>query len=518
MQKFTLLIDGKDVDTENYEYFPYVDKIILDYENTRKAIKDAKSNDSKKINEEFIFGQYCISGDGENKSAIAAARRAFVEMKKMPLRARQKMFHDMYEILMQKKEDFINILIAEGHPRKLAEWEFEGMEIGSSPETIDFYFSQIRKEIGRHEDEIVYWSRKPDGVVCLNPPRNASASNSYNAILAFITGNTLIVKPPLKNPISTIFLWKNIVWEALKKNGAPNGSVNIVLGNSQKMLDAWLNSPMINDVIYFGNSKKGLDVGKKVYNAGKKPILELSGNDLFIVWKDADLEGAANSLLDCFFGSTQICMVPKIALMHEEIYEKFTRTFTSKVKALKFGLPSDGDTVFSPVGRISEYFEFLNDALVKGARLIYGGKQVDHSGKVSEKGLYVQPTLLEIEDVAKIQTMKCLQEEIFFPLLPLVRVAGGDEDIFEKITNISNIHEYGLRTSLWVSSFKYLRKFVKNLDNTGLLRINTRHIGFSRYLSTHGGTKRTGGPFGEMNYFWQKTSHLQGVTRVVQKA
>ena len=109
--------------------------------------------------------------------------------------------------------------------------------------------------------------------------------------------------------------------------------------------------------------------------------------------------------------------------------------------------------------------------------------------------------------------MLCINEEIFFPLLPLVKVKGSDEDIFDEMTGMVNAHNYGLRTSLWISSGKFARKFVKQLDNCGILRINSRHAGFSYYISTHGGTGRSGGPYGEMNYFWQKTSHLQGVCR-----
>ena len=78
---------------------------------------------------------------------------------------------------------------------------------------------------------------------------------------------------------------------------------------------------------------------------------------------------------------------------------------------------------------------------------------------------------------------------------------------------IARSNEYGLRTSVWVSSNYYIRKFIKNIDNSGLLRINSRHVDFSLYLGTHGGTGKTGGPFGEMNYVWQKTSHLQGISR-----
>lgn len=514
MKTFSLLLEGNDVDTGKYEYFPYLDKYLLDPKITNEAVLSLRRGTGLMLDaEDYIYSRNCVGHDEENQIAIRSAYKAFEIFRKTSSRARSKIFRDMYDQLLKKKEEFLDILVIEGHPRKLAEWEFEGMMIGSDPETIDFYFSNIRREVGRDSSEIVYWSRKPDGVVGLIPPGNASASNSYNAILAFITGNTVIVKPPLKMSASTIFLWKEVVWKTLMANGAPPGTVNIITGNSQKILNAWMESPLVSDVIYFGKSKKGLELGKQIYGVGKKPILELSGNDIFMTWKDADIEGASKSLLDCFMGSTQICMVPKIALIHASIYDKFVESFLGKVKALKFGMPSDKETIFSPVGTIPEFYEFLEDALSKGAKMIHGGKRVDHNGQPCEKGVYLEPTLLEVNDTADFKSMTCCKEEIFFPLLPLVRVSGTDEEIFSKMTDIAGGHQYGLRMSLWISNDRYLRKFARALDNTGYFRINTRHIGFSKFLSTHGGTRRSGGPFGEMNYFWHKTSHLQGICR-----
>ncbi|MBU1871471.1 MAG: aldehyde dehydrogenase family protein, partial [Candidatus Omnitrophica bacterium] len=293
------------------------------------------------------------------------------------------------------------------------------------------------------------------------------------------------------------------------------GTLNIITGNSRIIMDEWLSSQFVNDIIFFGDSKKGLEIGSKIFQVGKKPILELSGNDLFLVWKDADLQKAVNSLLDCFLGSTQICMVPKVPLIHQDIYDEFSRMVIEKVKKIKIGLPSDPKTVLSPVGRIPDFFSFLNDAIEKGASLICGGQRVDHNDCEDKNGMFIRPTLIRIDDYKKALDMKCLQEEIFFPLLPLIKVSGNDDSILESMIRVANTHNYGLRTSLWISSNKYLRKFAKQLDNCGLLRINSRHVGFSLYLSTHGGTKRSGGPFGEMNYLWQKASHLQGITRAI---
>jgi len=518
MQKFTLLVNGEDLDTRIYEYFPYADKKISDFKKTFRIstqLKLGKLPEESEEVSEYIFAKYCLGKEDTNRLAIEAAHKAFKEFRNFSLSQRKKVLLDMYYLLLKKKEEFINLLIIEGHPRKLAEWEFEGMETGGRPETIEFFCDQLRKEIGRSNKEILYWVRKPDGVICLNPPGNAAASNSYLAAYVFLVGNTLVIKPPLRDPLSTIFLWKEVVNKALVRNNAPNGTLNIILGNSQVIMEEWLSSPYVSDIIYFGDSKKGLEIGAKIFQAGKKPILELSGNDLLLVWKDADLEKASDSLLECFLGSTQICMVPKIALIHQGIYDVFLNKFLDKVKRLKISLPSDSEAILSPITRISDFFEFLNDALQKGAKYLYGGQRVNHSDMEDKNGMFIRPTLIQIDDYKKALEMRCLKEEIFFPLLPLIKITGQDEDIFEKMIYIVNTHSYGLRVSLWISSAKYLRKFAKQLDNCGLLRINSRHVGFSLYLSTHGGTKKSGGPFGEMNYIWQRTSHLQGITRTI---
>ncbi len=520
MKTFTLLIDGKDLDTGRYGYFPYSDKLICNFKNTFRIITEIKTGklqeDSKEANE-YIFGKYCLGDSEINQFAIESAYKAFQEFRKVSLATRKKLLLDCYDLLLKKKEELIKIMIIEGHPRKLAEWEFEGMRMGTCPETIDFYFKQARHEIGRYNKEILYWSRKPDGVVCMTTPANASASDSYNGILVLVTGNTIVVRPSLGAPLSTLFLWREVVYEAIVKNNCPLGTVNLVVGNPKKIMDEWLESVYVNDIVFFGDSKRGLEIGTKIFRAGKKPILELSGNDILVVWKDGDLNKASDSLLDCFLGSTQICMVPKISLIHHKVYNDFSRTMIEKTKTIKASLPTALDTILAPVGKIKDYFDFLNDALAKGAKILYGNERINYLNCPDPEGVYLRPTLLEVPDINKAIEMRCVKEEIFFPLLPLIVVTGTDEEVFKKIIQFVNKHNYGIRTSLWISSAKYTRKFAKQLDNCGMLRINSRHIAFSPYLSTHGGTCKSGGPFGEMNYFWQKTSHLQGVSRMVDR-
>ena len=518
LPKFTLLVDGEDVDTGVYRYYPFAEKEITEPQKTTETILHLKKMKiAQAYCKEYIFAKSCVGNEEISQRAIQSAYRAFKIFRKFSLNRRRKIIEDIVDLIAANREILIELLIAEGHTRNLAEWQLMGIERTCNKRSLDFYKAEMWKD-WREGDELIYLIRKADGVVCLSPPKNAPASNSVLAIMTFLAGNTLIVKPPIRNPISTIYLWRNIVYEALRRNGAPKGTLNIILGNSKKIMDGWLNSPLVNDIIFFGESDTGLDVASRAFTKGKKAILELTGNDMLFVWKDAPINEAVNAFLDCFLGSTQICMVPKKAIIHEDIYDKFVSLFVERVKKLNVGLPGEYKTNLTPVVKIDEFFVFLKDALKKGAKLLYGGERVDYSGKIDENGIFIKPAIVLVDD-RQAKDMLCIKEENYFPLIPLIKVGlqsshpDKDKIIFEKMVELANSNQYGLRISIWVCSDIYVKKFMEEINNSGLLRINSRHIGFSSYLSSHGGTGRTGGPYGGMNYIWLKTSHLQGISK-----
>lgn len=519
METYKLLINGQDIDTGCYEYFPYADRTVTDLHETLRILRELRAGRIPSRLDEFVFARYCVGKEDTNQEAISAAYEAYKRFRHFPPSRRLKIMNEVHRLLLVHKEELINLMVIEGHPRRLSEWEFIGMEAVFQAETMSFYKSELVRNVGDENGELRYCVRKADGVICVSPPKNAPASNSIIGAHALLGGNTIIVKPPLHAPLSTIFLWRNIIHEAARRYGAPDGTTNIILGNSKVIMDEWLSSSSISDLLFFGDSHQGLDIGLRAFQAGKKPILELSGNDMLMVWKDADLEGAVSSLLDGFLGSTQICMVPKKGLIHEDVYEEFESRFVKRAGSLTVGLPSNPDTCLTPVAKIADFYEMLEDARRKGAILLCGGERVNHRGEPDEKGTFITPAVLRIRDIDQARSMKCVREENFFPLLPLIRVSAPvapgeskDDVIFSKMVDLVNSNSYGLRVSAWVRSRPTIYKFVKQIQTGGLLRINARHVGFSTCLSSHGGTGRTGGPYGEMNYVWQKTTHLQGIT------
>src|SRR3989440_1010301 len=160
------------------------------------------------------------------------------------------------------------------------------------------------------------------GVVCKTPPQNAAGSNSALGFGAIVSGNALVVKAPRSTPMSVMFLYREIVAPLLERYGAPPGTLNIISGDTKQILRQWITSPLVDDVMFFGDSTVGLKIGADCASNGKKAVLELSGNDAIVVWNDADIETAATAMCECFYGSSQICMVPKYAIVHPDVADQ----------------------------------------------------------------------------------------------------------------------------------------------------------------------------------------------------
>ena len=107
---------------------------------------------------------------------------------------------------------------------------------------------------------------------------------------SLLAGNNLVVKPTLHSPVGTLFLWKNIVHATLSSHNVPAGTVNVVIGNSETIVDESLTSPEVDDILFIGDTKTGLRLGQRAFDHGKKAILELAGNDMMFVW-DVRVEG-----------------------------------------------------------------------------------------------------------------------------------------------------------------------------------------------------------------------------------
>ncbi|MFZ8201774.1 aldehyde dehydrogenase family protein [Alteromonas portus] len=510
MKVYPSYIAGADALSDNWTYSIDASYMLQDF---LKGLKLKRSLEKGKIDDtivpEYVLAKCGLTQELDLDLALEKASAAAKVWSKFPVDTRVQLAEIFHKEVKARRSELIEVLIAEGHPRKLAEWEISGVISLTSPDNIKLLRSQMESDrvIGKRTLKLV---RKPDGVVVFSPPQNAAAANSAGAIPALVVGNTLVMKAPKSCPYGVMYIWREIVAPILDKLGAPPGTLSIVCGNSKRIMSKWQASPYVNDIFFFGGSERGLEIGREANNTGKKAILELAGNDACTVWEDADLDKAADALTECFFGSSQICMVPKQAIIHPKIADELIEKLTERVLQIRPGLPGDKDVVLSPVMRSDDYFEYLDVSKKAGAQLLTGGYRVELDNSPSEAGPFISPTLIRIDGLDLARSLPCVKEETFFPLLPLVVPKESDE-LLDEIIDFVNENKYGLRNSFWTSSNRVIQQLSEHVTNGGLLKINDSHIGFVPWLGTHGGTGLSGGPHGELNYPLLKTSHLQGI-------
>lgn len=461
-----------------------------------------------------VIGACAVADDALTDLALESAAAAAPTWARVPLADRIEIGHRIAERLLEHREPLVEILVAEGQPYSLADGMIGGIPFtGWSRETLEWCASQmeVRRHDGRREKIV---RRVPDGVVCVNPPQNAAMVNALGSLTSMLAGNAVVVRAPRGVGLSCMYTMREVVAPVLEEAGAPPGTLNALCG--PPMLDAWLASEHVNDIVYFGGSKRGLEFERDCVAAGKKPILELAGNDCCVVWRDADLDAAVDSIAQFFVNSGQICNVPNQVIVHPAIADELIERLVVAIKGIKPGYPDEPGVVLTPVLGADWFYGCVGEALAKGATLVHGGHRLEVDGAPSDTGFFLEPTVVRVDGLQGARSLSVVRDETFFPLLPIIVPEAGrtDDALLDEILTFVNANAYGLRNSVWSGGSSTIERFLTGVTNGGMLMINDSHAGFLPFLPNQGGTGLTGGVFGEANYLMFRTSHLQGVSIV----
>lgn len=510
MRSYPLYIGGRDVEGDGWTYVVHASASLRDPDRTFD-LKRALELGSRAMPSEDVVARCAWGGGRENALALEAAHAAAADYGDTPFETRKAILLDFHQAVADRAEELVDILVAEGHPRRLARWELSGVLRACDPPTVEWYANQLESRY-EHDGRRLTLIRRPDGVVCINPPQNAGTSSSGFVAMTLLAGNTVVIKAPRSCPFGVMFLCREVIAPILEAHGAPPGTLNVISGDARRTLRQWMTSPLVDDILFIGDSEVGLRFGAECVAKGKKPILELAGNDGFLVWRDADLQAAATALTECFLGSSQICMVPKYAIVHPAIAETFLDAFLECVEEIRPGYPDEDDVILSPVLKVDRFFDFLAEAREAGCKVLAGGRRVNVNNEPSVTGAFVEPTVIRVDGLHDARRLSCVREETFFPMIPVIVPRRAEEPaLLDAAIRFMNANEYGLRNSVWARDERILGELTRRVVNGGLLKVNDSHVGFVSYLATHGGTGRTGGPFGELNYFPLRTTHLQGI-------
>ncbi|WP_320780840.1 aldehyde dehydrogenase family protein [Streptomyces sp. CRN 30] len=459
-----------------------------------------------------VLGRCALAGPELMEAALGAARHAAAEWGGSPPDRRAALADAFRARLRDHADTLTGLLVEEGHPVRPARAEVANLLTFFGPETTGWCLRQLetRHTVG---GRTVVLRRVPDGVVCVQPPQNTPALSVGAAFQSVLAGNALVVRLSRQAPVAAMYLLERVALPALAEAGAPPGVLSALCTDPARALDTWLGSPLVDTVLYFGDSVRGAQLEKACLAAGKKPVLELGGNDMVVVWRDAPLDEAVEALLESYHGSGQVCCAPNVALVHPEIADRLTERLTDRVRALRPGFPDDPGVVLAATPQTAGYDAALADARRAGARVLTGGRHWDVHGRESDAAVFAEPALVRVDGLGRARELRSVRHETFFPLLTLAVPDPADDDqLLADMVSFVASAPYGLRNSLWTRSPEVVDRFVRDVRSCGQLRVNDSHLAGIPYLSNHGGPGLSGDRFAELNYPLLRTSRLQGLS------
>jgi aldehyde dehydrogenase (NAD+) len=299
------------------------------------------------------------------------------------------------------------------------------------------------------------------------------------------TGNTVVLKPAEYTPLTALAFA-----EICNEVGLPKGVVNIVTGDGSTG-EALVKHTGIDKIAFTGSTEVGRAIRRATAATHKKLSLELGGKSPFVIFEDADLDGAVEGLVDgIWFNQGQVCCAGSRLLVQESVAEKLTKKLQTRMSTLRIGAPLDKAV---DIGAIVARVQLERiDRLVKQG-VAEGATCWQPEVVMPNRGLYYKPTLLSNVHPASIVA----QQEIFGPVLAAMTFRTPKEAV-----ELANNTVYGLAASVWSESINVALQTAAQIK-AGVVWVNSTNLfdaacGFGGYRES--GYGREGGREGLREY------------------
>lgn len=308
----------------------------------------------------------------------------------------------------------------------------------------------------------IAWNHPIYGVCCKIGPALAS-------------GCTCVIKPSSQTPLGALYMGK-----VAEKIGFPKGVLNFIAGPSAEIGKAMNESTIPSMIGVIGSCETGREVMRQGATSIKRYSLELGGNSPCIIMPDADLNMAVSWVTDrkmqaCGQGCTNVNRV----YVHESIHDQVVSMFQEEIRKVKVGFGKELGKVVGPQVLKSHrdfVLELIDDAVSKGAKLLYGGG----IPAGMEKGNFIEPTLLD----QVTDEMRMCNEEIFGPVIAIYTFRDLDE-----VIRRSNHTHFGLAAYLYTYDARVISRCSEELG-FGMVNVNSPNCGGA--FIPHVGIKESG--------------------------
>ncbi|MGB9773219.1 MAG: aldehyde dehydrogenase family protein [Bacteroidota bacterium] len=445
---------------------------------------DAKSGktfeDRNPADWDEVVGVFPKSSKEDVDEAVKAAREAFKSWRLVPAPRRGDIVRKAADLLVARKEEIARLMTRE-MGKILTETR------GDVQEGIDtgyYAATEGRRLFGMNApselpNKMNLSFRMPIGVVGIITPWNfPMAIPTWKIFPALVSGNSVVFKPASDTPATATMLVK-----ILEEAGLPAGVLNLVHGGGNEVGMAIVEHPDINAISFTGSTA----VGKKISELGSKTLkrisLELGGKNAQIVMDDADLSLALEGVLWGAFGTTgQRCTATSRLILHEKIHDEFMKMLIERAAKLRLGNGLDPDVDVGPCineAQREKIHSYVEIGKQEGAQLVLGGEFA--TGGELDKGWFYKPTIFDNVKPA----MRIAQEEIFGPVLSVIKVKSLDEAI-----DVLNGTTYGLSSSIYTRDVNSAFRAIRDIE-AGITYINGPTIGAEAHMP-FGGVKQTG--------------------------
>ena len=344
-----------------------------------------------------------------------------------------------------------------------------------SGEAIDKIYDEIAPTA---HNEIGMITREPVGVVAAIVPWNFPILMAcWKLGPALATGNSVILKPSEKSPLTAIRMAK-IAIEA----GIPKGVLNVLPGFGHTVGKALALHMDVDTLVFTGSTKIAKQLMIYAGESNMKRVwLEAGGKSPNIVFNDApDLQKAAEAAAAAIaFNQGEVCTAGSRLLVEAGVKDELLGLIAKEMQAWKPGHPLDPATTCGAVvdkQQLDNVLKYIRVGIAEGAELVHGGNQV----LAESGGMYVEPTIFSNVE----NKMTIAKEEIFGPVLSVITFDGMDEAI-----SIGNDSIYGLAAGVWTSNISKAHKTAKAL-RSGMVWIN--HYDGGDMTAPFGGYKQSG--------------------------
>jgi len=427
---------------------------------------------------EAVIGQVKKGSIADARAAIDAASAAQPAWEALPAVQRGEYLHKIAAGIRAKEQEITDIIVREGGKTQ----GLANVEVNFTADYLDYMAEWAR----RYEGEIIQSDRPTENIFLFKKAIGVTTGIlpwnfpffliARKAAPALLTGNTIVIKPSKETPLNAIEFAK-IVDEV----GLPKGVFNLVTGAGAELGAELSGNPKVGMVRLTGSVSAGQAVMRDAADNLTKVSLELGGKAPAIVMADADLDLAAQAIVDSRVINTgQVCNNAERVFVQRPVYDKFLDILTEKMKAVKFGDPSEtAELDMGPLISTAEQENVHNKvkrAVEQGAKVVLGGNPV----KINGKGAFFEPTILTGVD----NKFDVMQEETFGPVLPVTVF-----DTLDEALEYANDSEYGLTSSIYTNDLNTAMKAIRGLK-FGETYVNREN--FEAMQGFHAGWRKSG--------------------------